>query len=544
MDFHQRQQERLSSKSVFYNSPCYEFLSPFRPVQNQWVIKYIITIFAILIRSAVSLGGYSGHANPPFFGDFEAQRHWLDLTINLPISKWYYYKLGYWGLDYPPLTAYHSYFFGFIGKFIRPGWFQLDNTNGIENDDLKNFMRLTVLISDVLIYFSAVYFFTFCFFKSNKKITTNGSQGWKKFNSLNQSITIVLILFQPCLILIDHGHFQYNSVMLGLVLFSIVSLLYDQLSIASFFFILAISFKQMALYYSPVIFFYILSLCFNPFQKRFDFPRLFAVAFSVILTLVVMFAPLVIFNNNFKDGLLNIKQALIRIFPFERGLFEDKVANFWCVTNILVKYRTLFDLSTLKTLSLGFTLLSILPSCLVIYFHPRKNLIPIAFASCSWGFYFFSFQVHEKSILLPLMPTTLLLSNVNDDEIFKMVCWVNNIGLFSLYPLLKKDELVLQYFVIGFLMNWLIGNLNINCVVNNFKNLFKVKENSIKNWSINFVIISSTVLALILHGMEVFLNPPSRYPDLWVVLNISFSFACFSTFWFWLNIRMFQIRNN
>jgi alpha-1,3-glucosyltransferase len=45
-------------------------------------------------------------------GDFEAQRHWMEITIHLPLSKWYTYDLQYWGLDYPPLTAYHSWLLG------------------------------------------------------------------------------------------------------------------------------------------------------------------------------------------------------------------------------------------------------------------------------------------------------------------------------------------------------------------------------------------------------------------------------------------------
>lgn len=42
------------------------------------------------------------------FGDFEAQRHWMEITLNLPTKQWYFYDLQYWGLDYPPLTAWVS----------------------------------------------------------------------------------------------------------------------------------------------------------------------------------------------------------------------------------------------------------------------------------------------------------------------------------------------------------------------------------------------------------------------------------------------------
>ena len=38
------------------------------------------------------------------FGDYEAQRHWMELTVHLPVRKWYTHDLQYWGLDYPPLT--------------------------------------------------------------------------------------------------------------------------------------------------------------------------------------------------------------------------------------------------------------------------------------------------------------------------------------------------------------------------------------------------------------------------------------------------------
>ena len=53
-----------------------------------------------------------GQATPPMFGDYEAQRHWMELTNHLPLRQWYTYDLQYWGLDYPPLTAYHSWLCG------------------------------------------------------------------------------------------------------------------------------------------------------------------------------------------------------------------------------------------------------------------------------------------------------------------------------------------------------------------------------------------------------------------------------------------------
>ena len=48
------------------------------------------------------------------FGDYEAQRHWMELTIPLPTREWYRHDLQYWGLDYPPLTAYVTWACGIV----------------------------------------------------------------------------------------------------------------------------------------------------------------------------------------------------------------------------------------------------------------------------------------------------------------------------------------------------------------------------------------------------------------------------------------------
>jgi alpha-1,3-glucosyltransferase len=69
-------------------------------------------LFAMLVKWSVALNSFSGFNVPPMHGDFEAQRHWLEITTNLPINMWYFYDLHYWGLDYPPLTAYHSWVLG------------------------------------------------------------------------------------------------------------------------------------------------------------------------------------------------------------------------------------------------------------------------------------------------------------------------------------------------------------------------------------------------------------------------------------------------
>lgn len=119
----------------------------------------------------------TGQGTPPMFGDYEAQRHWMELTRHLPTRLWYTYDLQYWGLDYPPLTAYVSWLCGTVcvtqvsrylcpclcqrsGSWIDPSWVALDDSRGVETSTSKAFMRSTVLAFDTLAYVPALIMFT------------------------------------------------------------------------------------------------------------------------------------------------------------------------------------------------------------------------------------------------------------------------------------------------------------------------------------------------------------------------------------------------
>ena len=60
---------------------------------------FLIIAFAILIRWLVSMGPYSGKGKAPLFGDYEAQRHWMEITVNLPVKDWYFFDLEYWKMS-------------------------------------------------------------------------------------------------------------------------------------------------------------------------------------------------------------------------------------------------------------------------------------------------------------------------------------------------------------------------------------------------------------------------------------------------------------
>jgi len=49
----------------------------------------MMVLTTIAIKLGVSLYPYSGKNRAPMYGDYEAQRHWMEITVNLPIKDWY-----------------------------------------------------------------------------------------------------------------------------------------------------------------------------------------------------------------------------------------------------------------------------------------------------------------------------------------------------------------------------------------------------------------------------------------------------------------------
>ncbi|KAH9179315.1 glycosyltransferase family 57 protein [Lactarius sanguifluus] len=439
---------------------------------KHWVVPCTLLASAV-VRWCIGLGSYS---------DYEAQRHWMELTNHLPTRQWYTYDLQYWGLDYPPLTAYHSWLCGKIGSWIDPKWFALDTSRGIETPTSKLFMRSTVILSDYAIYLPAAWLFT-------------------------RNAALLTLLFQPALLLIDFGHFQYNSVMLGFTLLAATSFIKGRDLLGAFLFTLSLGFKQMSLYYAPAIGSYLIGKCLYLGPR--DGARLFVHSLLLFLPFLPPFSPI--------SGVLD---PITRIFPFNRGIFEDKVANFWCATNVVVKWKAWASQSALMRLSTLFTFIGFLGAAIAPIRATERGIVPsvmqtvllLALLNSSMSFFL--------QFYFPLLPLTLLLSIApHDSTTFKLGVLANNVGVFSMWPLLQKDGLATQYIALTLLWNRLIG-------YDPFVALSHATYLDILTW----VVYLGCAL---LHLMEIVFRPPARYPDLFPVLNVLLSMPIFFFTWLW-----------
>ncbi|KAM7098777.1 dolichyl pyrophosphate Man9GlcNAc2 alpha-1,3-glucosyltransferase isoform 2-T2 [Molossus nigricans] len=448
---------------------------------EKWYLMTTVVLIGLTVRWAVSLNSYSGAGKPPMFGDYEAQRHWQEITFNLPIKQWYFNSsdnnLLYWGLDYPPLTAYHSLLCAYVAKIINPDWIALHTSRGYESQAHKLFMRAT-----------------------GKRIVANA----------------LCILLYPGLILIDYGHFQYNSVSLGFALWGVLGVSCHWDLLGSLAFCLAINYKQMELYHSLPFFCFLLGKCLRKGLRGKGFVLLIKLACTVVASFLLCWLPF--FTE--KDQTL---QVLRRLFPVDRGLFEDKVANVWCSLSVFLKIKDILPRHIQIIISFCFTFLSLLPACIKLILQPSPKGFRFTLVTCALSFFLFSFQVHEKSILLVSLPVCLVLS-----EIPFMSTWFLLVSTFSMLPLLLKDDLLMPTVVT--VMAFFIA-----CATS-FSIFEKTSEEELqlKSFSISVrkylpcftflprviqhLCLMSIITMVLLTLMAVTLDPPQKFPDLFSVL--------------------------
>eukprot|EP00903_Cladosiphon_okamuranus_P013142 g12256.t1 len=400
------------------------------------------------------------------YGDYEAQRHWMEITNALPLHQWYRYDLEYWGLDYPPLTAYVSWACGQLSRVVEPASMALGVSRGYETSSHKAFMRLTVLVLDLAVFFPAASALASRLSRASQARMAEPRERWEAAATR----TLALVLLQPSLVLIDHGHFQYNSVCLGLAMAGAAAVAGGQRRgelLGSVLFSLSLNFKQMALYYAPAFFFFLLAACVTrggiapgreiggrggggttALAHRVGvLRRVLGLGFVVVLTFGAMWGPFCVFPG-VDDGsgcLSSLGQVARRLFPFSRGLFEDKVANLWFCADVVLKLRRRLAVPQLAKLALISTLSFLVPVGAELL-RPSRPLtarrLVLAQFNSSMAFFLCSFQVHEKSLLLPLCPLAFLWG---DAPLF--TTWLQVIGMFSMKPLLAREGLLVPCFV-------------------------------------------------------------------------------------------------
>jgi alpha-1,3-glucosyltransferase len=190
---------------------------------------------------------------------------------------------------------------------------------------------------------------------------------------------------------------------------------------------------------------------------------IFKMGSMVILVFSLSFLPFLMENPR-----ENLKQILSRLFPFERGLTHSYWApNIWSFYNFM-------DLILVKLLGVGKTsssltggivgvqqgkhlilpiikpiytnILSLSSFCITYFLKENNSFLEYVLHSC-FAFFMFSYHVHEKAILMMLIPLSLL--QYKDIKWTRPFYLLSVIGTWSVFPLLfRREEYALKWLLL------------------------------------------------------------------------------------------------
>lgn len=190
---------------------------------------------------------------------------------------------------------------------------------------------------------------------------------------------------------------------------------------------------------------------------------------------------------------------------------------------------------------LACTVTALIPSSINLVVKPKKKQFLYALLNSSLAFFLFSFQVHEKSILIAAIPAILLFPM----DPF-MVFWFLQVSTFSMFPLLVKDGLLVAF--IGLSIVYLVltkllidytkdskhQNKNFLQILWNINK--KTESKFLENLMI-FAYILSSIIEILLVLCFYFLPPPASLPFLHPLLISAFSCCHFVMFFVFFNVK-------
>ncbi|KAI1489192.1 glycosyl transferase [Biscogniauxia mediterranea] len=347
--------------------------------------------------------------------DFEVHRNWLAITNSLPPWEWYYEKTSEWTLDYPPFFAWFEWALSQIAKLVDPAMLLISN---LEYDSWKTvyFQRLTVIVTELILLYALQLFID-----STHGVARRAAQA-----------AAVSIFLSPGLLIIDHIHFQYNGAMYGILILSLVLARQKSGLLASgLVFAALLCMKHIYLYLAPAYFVYLLrTYCLSPRSIfRIQFFNCVKLGLGIVGVFSLAFGPFVMKGQ--------MQQMLSRLFPFSRGLCHAYWApNVWAMYSFMDRVLILVaprlglsvKMGAINSVTRGLvgdTAFAVLPEvtprvCFALtllfqiiplvklFLRPTWDAFIGAVTLCGYASFLFGWHVHEKAILLVIIPFSLI----------------------------------------------------------------------------------------------------------------------------------------
>ncbi|KAG9510819.1 G-protein coupled receptor-associated protein LMBRD2 [Fragariocoptes setiger] len=284
----------------------------------------------------------------------------------------------------------------------------------------------------------------------------------------------ILMLLHPALLIVDHIHFQYNGFLSGFLIMSVSRIITKRYIEAGIWFAVLLNLKHIYLYCAPAYGIYILRKYCLGSQGRFtglDFLlRLHLMALSVEVVYMFTFVPFMQAKSSLMPHTSPIPRGLLqimhRIFPFKRGLCHAYWApNFWSFYNTVDKFISVVIgkkasaqavmtgglvedsshqyMPTVTPLATFLVVAAVdIPIIAKLWKHSRDwnkdstQLFLRALTLCAFTSFQFGYHVHEKAIILVLLPL-IPLSFLNQ-KLAQSMMIISVAGTYSLFPLLYE----------------------------------------------------------------------------------------------------------
>lgn len=347
--------------------------------------------------------------------DFEVHRNWLAITHSLPVKEWYYEKTSEWTLDYPPAFAAFEWLLSWPASLVDSTMLDVKSLNYASWNTVA-FQRSTVIITEFLLVYALSWY------------ASTASPSMRK-----QAHAVALsILLSPGLLIIDHMHFQYNGFLYGWLILSVVMAKEQSTMLLSgTLFALLLCFKHIYLYLAPAYFVYLLRVyCLQPNNVfRPQIINTIKLGVSIVAIFGAVLGPFASWGQ--------LEQLKSRLFPFSRGLCHAYWApNIWALYSFadraliyLAPYLKLeVDKAAVNSVTRGLvgdTSFAVLPNIspqqcfgLTLAFQivaltklwakPTWEMFVGAITLCGFASFLVGWHVHEKAILLVIIPFSLI----------------------------------------------------------------------------------------------------------------------------------------
>eukprot|EP00760_Papus_ankaliazontas_P034034 PhM_4_TR68/c0_g1_i1/m.94456/K03849/ALG8; alpha-1,3-glucosyltransferase len=374
--------------------------------------------------------------------DFEVHRNWMAITHNVDWHMWYTQPTpSIWTLDYPPLFAMFEYCLSFVAALLDPEMLRVDNLDYASAATVWFQRGSVAILGDAVFLYALVRYWRSCPLEQmeEKGISSIGGTGSVR------ALFLIVTFLQPALFIVDQIHFQYNGMMYGIFVLSVCFMQEGRYLTGAATYTVLLLFKHIYLYMAPAYFVFLLKhFVFAPHRTSWteSTAALIATGVTVLSIAAAVVGPFILKGRLF--------DLLGRMFPWERGLCHAYWApNAYVPYNIVdrvlcKKLGIVADCDAHGVSSKGLlrrpthshvhlpnitplvtnvlVVLSLLGPMLAIccsggsssskkrarQHHPSLELLQLCVLSCT-SFFMFGWHVHEKAILMILVPLGLLL---------------------------------------------------------------------------------------------------------------------------------------